>query len=196
MNDIKRKKFNIIVLGESRVGKTSLITVLNDRPFEDVSLLTAGIDFHMVEKEYGGKNYKFKIFDTAGQERYKSISKSSIKLADGILLVYAVDNKETFEKINEWIESIKEEVNSSQKAIVLVGNKIDVEERVISNEQGKEFAANNKFKYFETSAKTGKGVKEAFNTLYDDIFELNKKELTTTNIVLDEKQNKKKKKCC
>ena len=195
MNQVKRKKFNIIVLGESRVGKTSLVSTLNNKPFEEVGLLTAGIDFHMAEKEFEGQNYKFKIFDTAGQERYKSISKSSIKLADGIILVYSVVEKETFDKINEWIESIKEEVNTSQKAIILVGNKIDIENRVITSEEGENFAINNKFKYFETSAKTGVGVKEAFNTLYDDIFELNKQNLITSNIDLN-RDNKKKKKCC
>lgn len=190
MNQVKRTKFNIIILGESRVGKTCLVTVLNGNKFEEVGLLTAGIDFHVVESEFEGKKYKFKIFDTAGQERYKSISKSSIKLADGIYLVYAVDNRETFMKINEWIESIKEEVNVSQKAIILVGNKIDVEERDISKEEGEEFAKTHNFKYFETSAKTGEGVKESFNELYKDVFELNRKSLDT-NINL-KKQRKKK----
>ena len=155
MIDIRRTKFNIIILGESRVGKTCLVTVLTGHSFADVGLLTAGIDFHLVEKEIDGKTYKFKIFDTAGQERYKSISKSSIKLADGILLVFSVDNRESFEKIDEWIESVKEEVNESQKAIIICGNKIDVEERAISYDTGLQFANTHNFKYFETSAKTG-----------------------------------------
>ena len=190
MNQVKRTKFNIIILGESRVGKTCLVTVLSGNKFEEVGLLTAGIDFHVVDAEFEGKAYKFKIFDTAGQERYKSISKSSIKLADGIYLVYAVDNRDTFLKINEWIESIKEEVNVSQKPLILVANKIDVEERIISKEEGESFAKNHNFKYYETSAKTGEGVKESFNILYKDIFELNRKSLET-NINL--KNSKKKK---
>ena len=190
MNQVKRTKFNIIILGESRVGKTCLVTVLNGNKFEDVGLLTAGIDFHVVDAEFEGKKYKFKIFDTAGQERYKSISKSSIKLADGIYLVYAVDNRDTFSKINEWIESIKEEVNVSQKAIILVGNKVDVPERAVPKQEGEEFAKNHNFKYFETSAKTGEGVKESFNELYKDVFELNRKSLET-NITLKKSTKKK-----
>ena len=195
MNQVKRTKFNIIILGESRVGKTCLVTVLNGNKFEDVGILTAGIDFHVVESEFEGKKYKFKIFDTAGQERYKSISKSSIKLADGIYLVYAVDNKDTFNKINEWIESIKEEVNVAQKAIILVGNKIDVPQRLITREEGEEFANNHNFKYFETSAKTGEGVKESFEILYKDVFELNRKSLDT-NITLNKQGKKKDGGCC
>ena len=197
MDIVRRTKFNIIILGESRVGKTCLVTVLTGHSFSDVGLLTAGIDFHLVEKEIDGKTYKFKIFDTAGQERYKSISKSSIKLADGILLVFSVDNRESFEKIDEWIESVKEEVNESQKAIIICGNKIDVENRLISYDTALQFANTHNFKYFETSAKTGQGVKEAFNELYKDIYDLNMK-VEKSNIELSELNNndKKKKTCC
>ena len=93
-------------------------------------------------------------------------------------------------KINEWIESIKEEVNVSQKAIILVGNKVDVPDRAVPKQEGEEFAKKFNFKYFETSAKTGEGVKESFNELYKDVFELNRKSLDT-NINL-KKQRKKK----
>ena len=193
MNDVKRTKFNIILLGESRVGKTCLVTSLTKGAFMDTGLLTAGIDFHIVEKEFEGKKYKFKIFDTAGQERYKSISKSSIKLADGILLIFAVNNKNSFEKINSWIDSIKDEVNEFQKSIILCGNKIDVENREISYKEGLEFAETHRFKYFETSAKTLKGVQEVFEEMYKDIYDANKK-MENTNIEITKSNNESKKK--
>ena len=195
MNESKRTKFNAIILGESRVGKTALIDSLCHKPFNENSLLTAGVDFQIVEREMEGKIYKFKIFDTAGQERFKSISKSSIKLADGILLVFAVDNSNTFDKISEWIASIKEEVNESEKAIILAGNKIDIEDREISYDKALEFAEDCKFKYYETSAKTNVGVQEVFNELFKDIYNLNKNASKISNITLKEQQ-KKDSKCC
>ena len=196
MNEIKRTKFNIILLGETLVGKTSMIAYLTNGRFEDVGLSTAGIDCHLVETQFEGKKYKFKIFDTAGQERYRSISKSSIKLADGFLLVFAVDNKNTFNKLNGWVESIQNEVDLSQKIIFLVGNKCDItDKREITSEAGSDFGNKNKMKYFETSAKTGSGINEVFNELYKEIYNLNKKS-TNSNINLDNNKHEQKKNCC
>ena len=195
MNAIKRTKFNIMLLGESRVGKTSMIAYLTSGTYQEVGLLTAGIDCHMVETQFEGKKYKFKIFDTAGQERYKSISKSSIRLADGFLLVFSVDNKESFEKINEWITNIQDETNVTQKIVFLVGNKCDMtDKRIISTDEGKDFANKNKLRFFETSAKTGLGIKEVFNELYQEIYNLNKQS-TNENIDLDKKNDQKKRLC-
>ena len=189
MNAIKRTKFNIMLLGESQVGKTSMISYLTSGIYEEIGLLTAGIDCTTVDTQFEGKKYKFKIFDTAGQERYKSISKSSIKLADGFLLVFAVDNRDSFEKINGWIANIQDEVNVSQKIIFLVGNKCDItDKREISTETGSEFAKKVKLKYFETSAKAGIGIKEVFNQLYEEVYNLNKKKINE-NINLDNNNN-------
>ena len=195
MNEIKRTKFNIMLLGESRVGKTSMISYLTCGEYVEVGLLTAGIDCHVVETELGGKKYKFKIFDTAGQERYKSISKSSIKLADGFLIVFAIDNQESFNKVNDWIGNIQEEVNISNKVIFLVGNKCDIKERIISNEKVLDFANNKKLKYYETSAKTGFGINQVFNDLYQEIYNMNKKS-TEKNISLNKNEKKKKDSFC
>ena len=195
MNAIKRTKFNIMLLGESKVGKTSMIAYLTSGTYQEVGLLTAGIDCHMVETQFEGKKYKFKIFDTAGQERYKSISKSSIRLADGFLLVFSVDNKESFEKINEWITNIQDETNVTQKIVFLVGNKCDMtDKRIISTDEGKDFANKKKLRFFETSAKTGFGINEVFNELYQEIYNLNKQS-TNENIDLDKKNDQKKRLC-
>ena len=173
-NDIRRKKFNVCILGESQVGKSSMLSSLKGEPFRETGVLTAGIDYYTAEEIIEGEKYKFKIFDTAGQERYKSISKSTIKLAEGFLLVFSLIDKVSFDKINEWLKSIQEEVNLSTKSIFLVGNKNDSKDRVILNQDALEFSKKLNLKYFETSAKTGEGIKEVFKELFYHIYNLQK----------------------
>ena len=193
-NNIKRTKFNIILLGESKVGKTSIIGSLMNKPFNENNVLTIGIDYTIIDVKFGEETYKFKIFDTAGQERYKTVSRTTITTADGILLVYAVNDKESFDKINDWMKDIQEKVNISKKVIYLVGNKIDVNKRVISNQTALDFSKVMNIKYTETSAKTGHGIKDLFNELYSDIYEKNKESIEE-NIKLENSQ-KKKGGCC
>jgi small GTP-binding protein len=169
--DITKKKFNIIVLGEQSVGKTSVISRLKGKKFEDTTLSTAGIDYYIDEKTFDGIKYKFKIFDTAGQERYKSIAGSTIKLADGFIIVYAVNNPKSFEQVQYWIDTIEEGTDLKKKPSVLLANKIDLE-RSVTKEEGEEFAKSKSITYSETSAKTGLNIKETFDNLYNNIFQL------------------------
>ena len=175
MNEIARKKFNINFLGDTSVGKTSIIKRHVNKTFDENAIATIGIDNIKDEKEFDKKKYSFKIYDTAGQERYKSISLNYIKLGDGFLLVFSVDNKETFDKLEEWIQNIYDSVSIDEKVIFLVGNKIDSPNRVVKREEAEAFAKNKNFRYFETSAKTGEGVEELFDELYNTIYNLNKK---------------------
>ena len=175
MNEIARKKFNINFLGDTTVGKTSIIKRHVNKTFDENAIATIGIDNIKDEKEFDKKKYSFKIYDTAGQERYKSISLNYIKLGDGFLLVFSVDNKETFDKLEEWVQNIYDSVSIDEKVIFLVGNKIDSPNRVVKREEAEAFAKNKKFRYFETSAKTGEGVEELFDELYNTIYNLNKK---------------------
>ena len=172
---IKRTKFNVSLLGETAVGKTSMIQVKSGMPFNEDQLATVGIDNLMEKAKFDGTEYKFKIFDTAGQERYNSISGSTIKVADGFVLVFSVNLKSSLDKINLWIKSIEETVNIKEKALILVGNKKDIQDREVSTEEGENFAEKYNMKYFETSAKTGEGIQEAFNQIYRDIYDLNVK---------------------
>ena len=113
---IKRTKFNVSLLGETAVGKTSMIQVKSGMPFNEDQLATVGIDNLMEKAKFDGTEYKFKIFDTAGQERYNSISGSTIKVADGFVLVFSVNLKSSLDKITLWIKSIEETVNIKEKA--------------------------------------------------------------------------------
>ena len=175
MNDIPRKKFNINFLGDTSVGKTSIIKRHVNKKFDENAIATIGIDNIKDEKEFDNKKYSFKIYDTAGQERYKSISLNYIKLGDGFLLVFAVDNRETFDKLEEWVQNIYDSVSIEEKVIFLVGNKIDSPNRVITREEAETYAKNKNFPYYETSAKTGDGVEKLFDELYNKIYNLNKK---------------------
>ena len=195
---IKITKFNVMILGDSQVGKSSMIGNLKGKEFDEVGLSTTGIDFINDTATFDGKEYTFKIFDTAGQERYKSISTQQIKLGDGFVVVYSVDFPNSFIQIKNWIDTIEEEVDITKKPILLVANKVDLE-RKISYKEGYEFASNRNIKYIETSAKTGFNIKKAFNEIYTDIYNLKKDEikLTEENIklkMLSKKKNKKK--CC
>ena len=168
--NIKRKKFNVSLLGESKVGKTRIAHAYLGKDMDEFNLATIGIENYMDSAVFEGIEYKFKIYDTAGQERYKSISKSTIQVSDGFLLIFSVEDKNSLDLINFWYDSIKEATDIQKKVIILVGNKIDLPERQVSNEEGVQYAREKKIKYFETSAKTGFGIKEVFKELYTDIY--------------------------
>jgi small GTP-binding protein len=195
-NNIKRLKFNVVILGEGSVGKTSMISNLKGNKFEETGLSTTGIDFYNDEATFDGNKYKFKIFDTAGQERYRSISSQQIKVADGFMVVFAVNLPNSFEQIRWWIDTIEEEADITQKPVMLVANKVDVKDRKITHNEGYEFASSRNIKYIETSAKTGYNIKEAFNELYTDIYNLGKDDIKSTeeNIKIRQTLNRRHKK--
>lgn len=196
---IKRLKFNVIILGEGQIGKSSMISTLKGNRFEESGLSTTGIDFYDDQATFDEKTYKFKIFDTAGQERYRSISTQQIKVADGFMVVYAVNLPNSFEQIKFWIDTIEEEADITKKPIMLAANKVDVKDRIVTHDQGYEFANSRNIKYIETSAKTGYNIKEAFHELYEDIYNIGKDDIKTAeeNLRIRKSINrrKKKKKC-
>ena len=170
------EKINIFALGNSKVGKTCFILQFTDNIFQEVHLMTAGIDLKTKFIEHSnGKKYKINFYDTAGQERYRSISVNSVNNSDGIVLMYDITNQKSYEEISIWMDSIKE-IKKESFPMVLVGNKIDLEEkRIVSEEEGKELATKFGLKFFETSNKTGKNVNEAGNELINQIIEIREK---------------------
>ena len=168
------KKFNISILGDKSVGKTSIIHVLSGTGFSETLISTIGIDYIIQEENIEGTNYSFKIYDTAGQERYRSMSSRTIKSADGFILVFDVRKKSTLKNIESWLTNIQNQVNINEKIIILVGNKIDGEYREINKEEAIKYAKDNNMKYFETSAKLNIGIKDAFNEIYKDLAHLYK----------------------
>ena len=191
---IKRNKFNVNLLGESQVGKTGLSNYFFHKKFDSNYISTIGIDSNITTVIFDDEEYKFKIYDTAGQERYRSISKSTIKISNGFILVFSVVDKKSFQQIDYWLDSLKEEVDIHKKIIYLVGNKIDLDNREISNEDGVNYSKLRNINYFETSAKTGFGVNQVFNKIFKDIYDLYKtKELNkerNTELKKDYNNNK------
>ena len=194
---IRRTKFNISILGESSVGKTSMVKNLKGVEFDSNQISTVGVDDFTDDVEFENRRYKYKIFDTAGQERYKGISTSTIQQADGFLIVFSVTNKRSFELVDNWINSINEIIDIKTKILILAGNKADIDpdNREVSKEEAEKYAKSKNIPYFETSAKSGFNIKEIFNRLYEDIFILNKNLIDNKeNIELQKKEGKNKKK--
>ena len=200
--------FKISILGERNVGKTSIVTAYTKNEFSFQTLETTGIETCYKKKTFDEVEYTFKIFDTAGQERYNSISSTTIQMADGFFMVFAVDNRKSFERIVTWIKYIEDYVNLEEKVIFIIGNKSDVkqEEREITKEEAENLAKGYQAKYLETSAYTREGINDAFEKMFTDIYEMkkpsnnkNNNDNKNSNIVIDRdsyiKENKKKKKC-
>ena len=119
--------------------------------------------------EIKGKKLKVQIWDTAGDERYKNITSSYYRGANGILLLYNITNRESFDSLNSWLTEIKKNANQNL-SLILVGTNCDLEnERKVTYQEGKDFATKNGIKFIEVSAKNNINVKEAFDILLEDI---------------------------
>ena len=161
--------------------------------FNYSQLVTVGKQSYLYKANIKGYDLIIKIWDTAGQERFKSLSVQVIKDCDAVMLVYAVDDKKSFLDLNNWLTRISNISDLSKKPIIIVGNKADIiDKREVKYEEGKKFAEEKGYKFFETSAKTGEGIKEAFNELFDKLFYIYELEITrkTINIGKDKKKQK------
>jgi small GTP-binding protein len=168
---IKRKVIRVTMLGDSAVGKTSIINSFLGEQFSDVYLTTIGKDKLKKEmKMKDGQTIKIIIWDTAGQERFHSLAANTIKGAHGIGLTFDLTRKSTFDNLQIWLKDIKE-INDLIP-IVLFGNKCDIiEKRQVTDNDVKTFLNENKFQYFETSAKMNINIEQGFNTLAEMSYE-------------------------
>ena len=176
------QKYNIMTLGNSAVGKTSFIIRYTENTFKEVYLTTLGIDYKTkVIKMKNKRSYMINFFDTAGQEKYKSISINVIKNANGILLMYDITNKSTFESISNWMKNIID-IKGNNFPVILVGNKTDlIDKREVSTEEGEEVAKKYGIKLFEISNKFGTNVEEAGLELINQIVENNSNNMESEN---------------
>ena len=157
--------FKILTIGESGVGKTCILRRFVENKFLKNHLATIGIDFKTKTLNINNQEIKLKIWDTAGQERFRNITTQYYKGADGIVLVYDVTDEASYEKIKDWMDQILSNTQQEEIGLVLLGNKCDMEPRNVTEDQGKKMAEELKISYFETSALTGQGIKEAFEQL-------------------------------
>jgi len=157
--------FKVLLLGNSDVGKSSLLLRFVDSLWNDTFVPTIGVDFKVKTLEINNQRVKMQIWDTAGQERFRTVISTYFRGAHGILLLYDVTNKDSFKNLENWLTEI--EKNSSDKVLkILLGNKCDLsDDREISKEEGQAFAIRNGMEFMETSAKMNTNVSEAFETL-------------------------------
>ena len=183
-NNQKLPKIRIFTLGDGGVGKSCFIIKYTEDRFEENHLLTTGIDLRskVVQLE-NGKTYKVDFYDTAGQERYRSISVNSIKSAEGIILMYDITKQKTYDDITEWMENVKQ-IKGTDFPMILIGNKSDLEnQRIVSKEEGEELALKFNLKFFEISNKDGNNVKEAALEIINQI--VDKKEKENNELIKD-----------
>ena len=162
-------KCQLLIIGNSIVGKTSILTKYTLKTYNENYLATVGLDFFTKDETIDNKLIRVKIWDTAGQERYKAITKCFFQRAQGIMIVYDVTNKKSFDDLKFWVESINLQSKLTEDIenmpIILIGNKIDIPNRVISKDTALNYAKEHNFDYYETSAKTGEGVDTAIKDL-------------------------------
>jgi Ras-related protein Rab-8A len=155
----------LLTIGDSGVGKTNLLIRFTDESFSPSFITTIGIDFRSKFSLIDGRRIKINIWDTAGQDRFKTITQAYYKGADGVMLVYDVTDEKSFLSIKSWMKSLDNYADDSIKKI-LVANKCDlVKDRKVASSRGIDLAKEYGIPYFECSAKSGEGVAEAFDTL-------------------------------
>ena len=200
--------FKLIFIGDSSVGKSCLTAKAVKNNFEEYYQATVGFEFLTFNMKVNDKVIKLQIWDTCGQEIYKSLISNFYRNSSLAVLVYAIDNKESFNHVENWLNDLKSQANPDVR-IFLVGNKADLEEdRKIKKEEGEKYKEDQHLDLFmETSAKTGHNARnvlvEAAKILYKDYLkfdENNKKDDPKNNAgggkKLIVKEKKEKKGCC
>ena len=228
-NNKKTTKINvykIILLGETNVGKTSIFDRFKKDGFKENQSSSIGVDYETRIMNYNDKKYTILLYDTAGQERFRSITPSYYHLADGFFIVFDLTNENSLNEIKNWIDSIKE--NSKVTKFIILGNKDDLKDKKMSDDvindeldKIKQSENNKNIIYLKTSAKKNKNIIEAFHAMIDLIENKNsipkkeekeqkkeeeekeeeeeeqdKKAKANKNIKLNNQQKDKKIKCC
>eukprot|EP00828_Plagiopyla_frontata_P006221 TRINITY_DN1267_c0_g1_i6.p2 TRINITY_DN1267_c0_g1~~TRINITY_DN1267_c0_g1_i6.p2 ORF type:complete len:205 (+),score=41.77 TRINITY_DN1267_c0_g1_i6:171-785(+) len=194
-------------------GKTNIIRSISGKPFQPKTMTTLGLEFETKIFDIDDKKIKVQIWDTAGQERLHAITRNYYQGSNGMILVYSVIERESFEHISNWMEEINK-YGSSNVSIILVGNKIDLPNREVSTEEGQQLADKFKLPFFEASAKTGENVEKIFvelgTTVKNKLFDQEKKstnnnddnkinvgiQLTPQKHTKQNQTNTQNKKCC
>ena len=193
-------QIRIALLGDSGVGKTNFIFQFIEGKFSKIYVTTIGFDnkSKIVKLPKSKKNIKVNFFDTAGQERYMALNKNLFHKVQGIILMYDLTNRESFENIEKWLNMLEQTV--SNKEIILVANKLDIadEMRIVDKEEGENFAKKHNMLFFESSGCSGQNVEKIITNFAEKIYtELIKRDDSVTNSVeLRRKKHKKKKKNC
>lgn len=190
--------FKFLLVGDGGVGKTSIVQRLCHDDFSEITEQTVGVEFLPYSLNVDDNLIKLQIWDTAGQEQYKALGKTYYRNAVGVMLVFSLDQEDSFQHVNEWLDEVRSACNPNAE-ILLIGNKVDlVEQRQVTQAQINEFTDVNCLPpCLEVSAKNNSNIKEAFNILSRNIYRkviTNEIKLQTNNQQLV--PDKSKKSCC
>ena len=163
--------FKILLIGDSGVGKSSILLRFTDDSFEEQMSSTIGVDFKVKTMSLGGKTVKLTIWDTAGQERFRTLTSSYYRGCHGIILVFDVNERETFTNLHRWLEEFELYTTTQHTAKLLVGNKIDLKQREVSIEEATSFARKQAMMYIEASAKTREGIRQSFEEVVQKVLD-------------------------
>ncbi len=194
------EKCQLLIVGDSYVGKTSILSRYANGTFNENYLSTLGLDSYSKDETINGKTIRVNVWDTAGQERYKALTKGFFRNAQGIMVVFDVTNQETFENVKFWIESIKTNIGSEieKTPIIIIGNKID-SEREFEKDVAVKFCKEANYPYYETSAKTGENIDSTIIDLVKLVLNCNSDNKNNNNenikIKAEEHKNNKKSGC-
>jgi small GTP-binding protein len=204
--------FKLILIGNSGVGKSCILQRYMKHTFEESYKCTIGVDFLMKSIVINGQTVKLQLWDTAGQEKYKSMVSSYYRGANVALIVFDITNHQSFDSLPMWIENFYKN-GPEQKNIILIGNKKDLADlRQVTQQEAEAFSETNNMMYFETSAKEGDNIEYIFNYAAEKLLEfygknneaILKRQMTPNNdiqssnfkeIRIEESPNKKKN-CC
>ena len=208
------ENYKIAIIGNQHVGKTTILSRYKYETTDDSYAPTVGIDFLTKNVFLEDKTIRLIMWDTAGQERFKSLIPSYLKNANCVILTYDITEKSSFSALGKWLSDVKDNVVEGT-FIILCGNKIDLNnKRVIPKEEGEKFAKENNIAFAETSATTGQGIDELFNTILanfcdvpiqnkenkeDDLDGMGSKTISLKDLKKEDENvelQKKKKNCC
>jgi small GTP-binding protein len=189
---IAKETIRLLMLGDSGVGKSSLMIRFTNSTFSQQMMGTTGIDMRVKQMFIDNRWVRIQIWDTAGQERFHSISRTYYRGAHGIILTYDVGDRTSFINLPNWLEDIKK--NTGFVHILLVGNKIDLQE-VVTESEGRNLAQSNSIPFILTSAKIDQNVQDAFMNLIETILRSGIAQKTEKKTLKD-RNHPNKKGCC
>jgi len=167
--------FKLVLIGDTGVGKSCLLLRFADDAFTESYISTIGVDFRFRTVKIENKTFKLQIWDTAGQERFRTITSAYYRGADGIIMVYDVTDRESFEHIQDWLNEVNRYATEGTCKL-LIGNKSDKEDqRTVTKEEGETYAQELQMPFLETSAKSASNVEAAFLAMAQQLIAIQEK---------------------